>query len=72
LVDTRTGEIKEFPVDETLPKHWKGLPELGAIVKVIHTRKLPGSAKRKSKSKWKVVGLEEGKPGRMMLEAMPQ
>ena len=65
-----TGEIKFFADDEELPKNWSPMPRVGDEVSVLVTRTKFG-AKLTKKHRAKVAEINEGTPGTLVLEMLP-
>lgn len=69
-MNPESGEIKKFFDQTEIPKSWDPLPWVGEVIEVLVTTKKFGATLTK-KHRAKIIEIEEGDPGRLVLEMLP-
>lgn len=70
-MDTRTGEIRHFEPEEEIPDKWVLIPPVGTEVDIMFKQKLKGGVNSTRKRRGMVIEIQEGKPGRLVIEMLP-
>jgi len=67
-----TGEVKVFGPEEELPDGWLLIPNPGTEIEFTFKQKLgKGAGKTIRRRRAKVIEVQEGKPGRLLIEMLP-